>query len=542
MRRVSRRGRVVGAAALGVATALSCAGLALADEPPVTTTDTTTTAVTTDTTDTTTTASVTTATTTTATATTTTAATTTAPTTTTTRATTTTARRKASTPAGPPCVGAGPLLLLLPGHRLRAVGAVSARAPAGAGATAMNYPGSGAILRAGGERADVSGCSGAGSTATSMLTRASLFDGAIRIRELTTTIVPPKAPATGWHMQTTLEGLVVGGVLVTFKQRKTVPVGDWGILKQDGRHALRTAPDVAHAGLAWWQSGLTLHLVAPHAGLPKGTRVMIAYVGADNPYALRKVGPSGRPLKATPPLTAGPYTFPVAGPVAFSDTYGAHRSDVPGGWHHGDDLFAPLGTPVVAVADGTVFRVGWEKLGGWRLWLRDKQGNRFYYAHLSGYTKLAKNGNHVRAGQQLGFVGNTGDAFTTPRHLHFEIHPKRFRYLGYNGAVDPTTYLDGWKHVERIVAMVPAPLPAGASTHGDGAVSDYRELLVVRGIRKPPADRTALAASMRRPLPTVLGGTAVRRGSAAFPLWLVAALAAYFAVFGLALRRRRSAG
>ena len=124
---------------------------------------------------------------------------------------------------------------------------------------------------------------------------------------------------------------------------------------------------------------------------------------------------------------------------------------MPGGWHHGDDIFASLGEPVVAVANGTVFSVGWEKLGGWRLWLRDKQGNRFYYAHLSGYTKLARNRMHVHAGQQLGFVGNTGDAFTTPRHLHFEIHPKRFRKLGYNGAVDPTTYLQSWeaRHARR---------------------------------------------------------------------------------------------
>ena len=531
---MSRRGRVVGAAALGAATALSCAGLALADEPPVTTTtDTTTTAVTTDTT----TAATGTATT----DTTTTAATTTAPATTTRPATATTARRNASTPAGPPCVGAGPLLLLLPGHRLRTVGAVSARVPAGAGATAMSYPGSGAILRVAGERADVSGCSGAASTASSSLKRASLFDGAIRIRELTTTIVPPTAPATGWRMRTTLRGLVVGGVLVTFKQRRTVPVGDWGILKQDGRHALRTAPGTTHAGLAWWQSGLTLRLVAPHAGLPKGTRVLIAYVGADRPYALRKLKPNGRPLKATPPLAAGPYVFPVAGQVAYSDTYGARRSDVPGGWHHGDDIFAPLGAPILAVATGTVFRVGWEKIGGWRLWLRDKQGNRFYYAHLSGYTRLAKNGNHVRAGQQLGFVGNTGDAFTTPRHLHFEVHPKRFRKLGYNGAVDPTTYLESWKRVTRVEAMVPAPLPAGASRHGDGAVSDYRELLVVRGIRRPPATRTVIAAAaLRRPLPASVAAS-VEPASSNYSLIavLAAALASLVGASVLAVRRRR---
>src|SRR4029434_9545319 len=72
-----------------------------------------------------------------------------------------------------------------------------------------------------------------------------------------------------------------------------------------------------------------------------------------------------RPLKITPPLGLSRYIFPIAGPASFADTYGAGRSDC--AWHHGDDIFAALGTPVVAVADGTLNRVGWERLGGWRL-------------------------------------------------------------------------------------------------------------------------------------------------------------------------------
>ena len=64
----------------------------------------------------------------------------------------------------------------------------------------------------------------------------------------------------------------------------------------------------------------------------------------------------GQPLKGTPPLGAGSYVFPIDGRSAWGDSYGAERSDVPGGWHHGDDLFAPLGTPVVAVTDGALLR------------------------------------------------------------------------------------------------------------------------------------------------------------------------------------------
>ena len=152
----------------------------------------------------------------------------------------------------------------------------------------------------------------------------------------------------------------------------------------------------------------------------------------------------------TPKLTAGGYVFPVYGNSSFIDTFGAFRGDVSGGWHHGDDIFAALGSPLLAVAHGTVFSVGWNKVGGWRLWLRDDQGNEFYYAHLSAYSPLAVNGAIVQAGDVLGFVGNSGDAQGTPYHLHFEVHPVGLLGLGYDGAVDPTSYLTGWEHLKDV--------------------------------------------------------------------------------------------
>ena len=105
---------------------------------------------------------------------------------------------------------------------------------------------------------------------------------------------------------------------------------------------------------------------------------------------------------------------------------------------------------ILAVAHGTVFSVGWNKVGGWRLWLRDDRGWEYYYAHLSAYTPLAVNGAVVSAGDVIGFVGNTGDAEGTPYHLHFEVHPVGLLGLGYDGAVDPTKYLDAWKHLQDV--------------------------------------------------------------------------------------------
>jgi hypothetical protein len=158
-----------------------------------------------------------------------------------------------------------------------------------------------------------------------------------------------------------------------------------------------------------------------------------------------RVGGFGSPSSATPVLAGGPYVFPVLGPAAFVDTFGAPRATV--SWHHGDDIFAPAGAPVLAVAAGTVFSVGWNDLGGKRLWLRDRQGNEFYYAHLSAFSALAGEGARVSAGEVLGYVGTTGDAEGTPAHLHFEIHPVSMVGLGYDGAVNPTGYLESWRRL-----------------------------------------------------------------------------------------------
>ena len=82
------------------------------------------------------------------------------------------------------------------------------------------------------------------------------------------------------------------------------------------------------------------------------------------------------PPDVTPRLTAGGYVFPVYGPSSFGDTFGAPRGDIASGWHHGEDIFGQLGAPLLAVADGTVFSVGWNDIGGYRLWLRDHAGQR----------------------------------------------------------------------------------------------------------------------------------------------------------------------
>jgi hypothetical protein len=204
--------------------------------------------------------------------------------------------------------------------------------------------------------------------------------------------------------------------------------------------------------------------------------------------------------------------FPVVGDSGYVDTYGEFRSDVHGKWHHGDDIFALLGAPVVAVASGTINRVGWRKAGGWRLWVRDGAADEFYYAHLSGYARTVFHSRRVRAGQVIGFVGNTGDAFPRSPHLHFEIHPRQLLRLHYDGAVDPTTYLDTWTHLKSVDAPRPMhPRLPKQPLFRREARHVFRELLVARHLlgqprtSKPPyvavppgATRLAIAG---QPLP-----------------------------------------
>lgn len=129
----------------------------------------------------------------------------------------------------------------------------------------------------------------------------------------------------------------------------------------------------------------------------------------------------------------------IAFPVAERDTravlsfYGDSRD---GGSrdHRGVDIFAPRGTPVLSGTNGRVYRVETTRIGGKVVWVRDSdQVTRTYYAHLD--SQVVRDGMEVQRGTLLGFVGNTGNARTTPPHLHFGVYIRR------QGSVDPYYYL-----------------------------------------------------------------------------------------------------
>lgn len=361
----------------------------------------------------------------------------------------------------------------------------------------FSYPSNGSIVKAQSTTTSVSATGGTEATAaaTAQITNLTLFSGEITVGSVTgdSHALAHTTFAGGNNGSSALKNLVIFGSSFTVTPNQEIPLGVWGTataLEETGERTTDGGP-----GFHGFTVALDIVLTADHGGLPAGSEIQLGYAEttarATKPVPVTTTTspippttttptpppptttpvtptpPIAQPPTVTPPLGGTDYVFPVYGQTAWGDTFGASRPDVSGGWHHGDDIFAPLGTPVLAVAHGTVFSVGYERLGGWRLWLRDDQGNLFYYAHLSAYTPLAVDGAIVSAGDVLGFVGNTGDAEGGPYHLHFEVHPLGLLSRGYDGAVDPSSYLRSWKHVLNVrlfgATGVTLPLATGAA-------------------------------------------------------------------------------
>jgi murein DD-endopeptidase MepM/ murein hydrolase activator NlpD len=135
---------------------------------------------------------------------------------------------------------------------------------------------------------------------------------------------------------------------------------------------------------------------------------------------------------------AGPsMAFPVQGrtPHAVRSPFGAPR-DRGAREHEGIDIFAPRGTPVLAATDGWIGASTANRLGGNVVWVwQPLRRVSTYYAHLD--RRAMAPGERVKAGDVVGFVGDTGNARGGPTHLHFGI------YVSGDGSVDPLPYVCG---------------------------------------------------------------------------------------------------
>jgi murein DD-endopeptidase MepM/ murein hydrolase activator NlpD len=189
--------------------------------------------------------------------------------------------------------------------------------------------------------------------------------------------------------------------------------------------------------------------------------------GPKKPSGKEKPAKRRKPSRTKVLLTGKGFVFPVYGKHTYSDDWGAPRADT--GIHQGNDIFAKAGTPLVAVCDGSLNRVGTLPISGNRLWVKcDKTGDSFFYAHLSAFATDTRNKLKVKAGQVIGFVGSTGDAEQTPPHLHFEVHP------GDGDAVDPYPFLKAWESHRDV------PAAAWVRENGQGGEQQPGTLVVVK--------------------------------------------------------------
>lgn len=138
-------------------------------------------------------------------------------------------------------------------------------------------------------------------------------------------------------------------------------------------------------------------------------------------------------------------------------TFGAGRSFGGRRIHEGVDIFASYGTPVLACSFGYVELLGWNRFGGWRIGIRDSNNMYYYYAHLSSYTKGLRQGDLVRPGQVLGYVGSTGygppgTAGKFPPHLHFGIYKDTGEH---EWAFSPSGMLSQWERQRQVLIQPP---------------------------------------------------------------------------------------
>jgi murein DD-endopeptidase MepM/ murein hydrolase activator NlpD len=420
----------------------------------------------------------------------------------------------ASTPAEPAVVSAAAhaVSVVVPGQASSAA-AISAApgAETAAAGDGFSYPADGSLVRTGALSSSAAALQTGtvGAQAVADVLAVSLFNGEITAEAAAARATSSTAAADAAGSAVT--NLVVLGAPVSAAANQRIQLGDWGylvVLEQVAEAPIAEGKRTARGAV----NALHVVLTADHGGQPAGTEVIVGHAEAVTSSTVEAPPPPvttttsvpkpGRPATTRPkprvplpkppergtgrkpgivrqppqdvsaPLSPQGYVFPIYGASSFTDTFGAARAGVV--WHHGEDIFAPLGAPVLAVADGTIFSVGWNELGGYRLWLRDRQGNQFYYAHLSAYAPLAQDGREVKAGAVVGFVGNTGDAQGTPYHLHFEIHPVGLLPMGYDGVVKAFPYLSAWRRLQDISFAAgrgwAPPVPANATAPRPGAL------------------------------------------------------------------------
>lgn len=178
--------------------------------------------------------------------------------------------------------------------------------------------------------------------------------------------------------------------------------------------------------------GANVVYFAMHRGLPHASTMPVSAPAATNPASAIAASPATTAIPAPAETTAPANPDPAIGPTGLLlpvagvraeqlvDTFSQARSEHR--VHDAIDIMAPRGTPVLAASDGTVAKLFASERGGLTIYEFDPTSTRvYYYAHLDRYADGLAEGQALRRGETIGYVGSSGNASPDAPHLHFEV-------------------------------------------------------------------------------------------------------------------------
>jgi murein DD-endopeptidase MepM/ murein hydrolase activator NlpD len=225
------------------------------------------------------------------------------------------------------------------------------------------------------------------------------------------------------------------------------------LMYMDGSRTLIDVTPTPVANVPVGRSAAASMPVDPQLPLQPGSPAASAGLAHEAGTGAAIAAPAAAPAPAPAPTaaTASTLLLPVQGitPDQLQDTFTDARSA--GRRHDAIDIMAPAGTPVLAVSDGHVEKLFDSDRGGLTLYQFEPGGRlAYYYAHLQRYADDVAEGQAVRRGQVIGYVGSTGNASPEAPHLHFaifELGPERRWWEG--TAINPYPLLRGGEATPR---------------------------------------------------------------------------------------------